>query len=88
MAQPVLCAGVGQGSDYVEAEPWGAAFLPSPFPIYLQRVLSTPRFREYPHALFSHVPAFPAFSLGVVDSRHVSICISGIFPALPLACAL
>ena len=25
MAQPVLCAGVGQGSDYVVAEPWGAA---------------------------------------------------------------
>lgn len=40
-----------------------------------------------------HVPTckfreFPVVSRGDVDSRHVSICSSGIFlPALPLACA-
>ena len=54
MAQPVLCSGVGQGSDYVEAEPWGAAFLPRrpgvvlSIPIYPQRAPSTRVASEYP----------------------------------------
>ena len=95
MAQPVLCSGVGQGSDYVEAEPWGAAFLPrrsgvsSPYPIPATRseypvLPRVPHMRNCLHVPTCKFREFPVVSRGVVDSRHVSICSSGIFLAAAL----